>query len=121
MFPQRQVLTPVALVRSGAPGKRGKGYAQMRKDFRAMFNVQFRGERAATSVVRQCIEDANAPWEVRLKAVELALKYGFGMPEKMDDEQIVVLAERTLEARIAEARAALGAMPAKPIDAEVSE
>jgi hypothetical protein len=120
MFPQRQVLTPVALVRSGA-GKRGKGYAQMRKDFRAMFNEQFRGERAATAVVRRCIEDDKAPWDVRLKAVELALKYGFGMPERMDDEQIIVLAERKLEERIAEARAALGAMPTAPIDAQVTE
>jgi len=115
MFPQRQNLTPIALVRSGAPGKRGKGYAQMRKDFRAMFG-QFRGERNATNVVRQCIEDEKAPWEVRLKAVELALKYGFGLPEKLDEEQVIVLAEKKLEERIAEARAALAAMP-KTIDA----
>ncbi len=81
----------------------------MRKDFREMFGA-IRGEKSATRIVRACIEDATAPWDIRLKAIELALKYGFGMPERMDDEQIVVLAERKLEARIAEARLAITAM-----------
>lgn len=102
---------PVVLVSARPrPSKRGAGYKEMRRDFRAMFNTQIRGAKAATSIVRACIEDATAPWDIRLKAIELALKYGFGMPERMDDEQIVVLAERKLEARIAEARLAITAM-----------
>ena len=86
----------------------------MREDFRALFGKEMAGSFSAVSIVKQCIQDAEASWDVRLKAVELALKYGFGAPERLDEEQVIIMAERKLEQRIAEARAALGPVDVTP-------
>ena len=96
------------------PGKRGKGYAAMRKEFRELFDSAKLGDKSAVRMVRACIQDSDASWGDRLKAIEFAAKYGFGLPEKLDEEQIVIFAERKLEKLIAEARAELGPIDVTP-------
>ena len=117
------IMTTAVLITSGPrpPGKRGKGYAAMRKAFREMFDVNIRSERSIPRVIAACIEDREANWSDRLQACEFADKYGFGMPERLDEEQVTILAERRMEQRIAEARAALGPVDVDPVEARAAE
>jgi hypothetical protein len=106
--------TSTAILVTPTRKPRGSGYNQMRREFRELFDSKVRGEKSAVRVVRACIEDDQASWGDRLKAVEFAAKYGFGLPEKLDEEQIVIFAERKLEKLIAEARAELGPIDVTP-------
>lgn len=92
---------------------RGKGYNSMRRRFREMFHEQFRGGHNLVNVVGEIACDHDNPKQ--MEAIKFAAQYGFGLPEKLDTEQVIVLAERMVQRQIEdEQRRALS-----PVDVEV--
>lgn len=77
---------------------RGRGYNSMRKRFRALFDEQFRGGHNLVNVITKIAFDDKDPRQ--MEAIKFAMAYGFGQPEKLDHEQVIVLAERMVQRQI---------------------
>lgn len=84
----------------------------MRRRFRALFGEAYNhnGLGSLVNVVRDIAFDRENPKQ--MDAIRFAMSYGFGSPEKLDDQQMQILVERNLAALVEEEERKRLALPA---------